>query len=56
AMEKIQSVLSPMENKVLELYLKGMDYKTIGESLGKEEKSIDNAVQRIRNKVKKLEF
>ncbi|MCR4673525.1 MAG: sigma-70 family RNA polymerase sigma factor [Lachnospiraceae bacterium] len=56
ALEKIQSVLSPMENKVLELYLKGLDYKAIGKALDKEEKSIDNAIQRIRNKVKKLEI
>lgn len=56
AMEKIQNVLSPLENKVLDLYLKGMDYKSIAEALQKDEKSIDNAVQRIRSKVKNVNF
>ena len=41
---------------MLDLYLKGMDYKSIAEALQKDEKSIDNAVQRIRSKVKKVNF
>ena len=52
--QKITDALSPMENKVLSLYLEGMDYKSISRELGKEEKSVDNAIQRIRNKVKQL--
>lgn len=55
-MEKIKEVLSPMEHRVLDLYLKGMDYKSIGRVLDKEEKSIDNAIQRIRTKVKTVDF
>ena len=43
--------LSGMEKKVLSLYLEGLSYREIALRLGKEEKSIDNAVQRIRRKL-----
>ena len=43
--------LSPLESKVLDLYLEGLSYRDIAARLGKEEKSIDNAVQRIRRKL-----
>ena len=46
--------LSKMENQVLPLYLEGLSYQDIATKLGKPVKSIDNAVQRIRDKVKKL--
>ena len=52
-MEKITDILSSFENRVLERYLMGEDYKTISEALHKDEKSIDNAIQRIRSKIKK---
>jgi len=52
-MEKhIKQVLSSFENQVLELYLKGDGYLKIAETLNKPQKSIDNALQRIRGKVK----
>lgn len=51
-LEKIYNSLSPMENKVLSLFLEGMSYKEIGKRLGKTEKSVDNALQRIKNKVR----
>lgn len=51
--KRIDEVLSPMEKKVLNLYLEGYSYEIIGERLGKEKKSIDNAIQRIRNKLSK---
>lgn len=51
-LKKIQERLSPMENKVLDLYLEGLDYKEIAKRMEKSEKSIDNALQRIRGKVK----
>lgn len=44
--------LSPMERKVLELYMGGASYGEIARKLGKEEKSIDNALQRIRRKLR----
>ena len=49
---KIYSSLSPMENKVLEHFLNGKSYVQIGEIMGKTPKSIDNALQRIRSKVR----
>ena len=48
---KIQSNLSKMENQVLKLYLAGNDYNQIAKIMGKSSKSIDNALQRIRQKV-----
>ena len=46
--------LSALEKKVYELYVGGMDYKMIATELGKSPKAIDNALQRIRGKMKKL--
>lgn len=46
--------LSKMEKEVLPLYLDGQSYSDIAIFLGKPVKSVDNAVQRIREKVKKL--
>jgi len=48
----IQKTLSAFENEVLKSYLAGNDYVQIAELLDKEPKSIDNALQRIRNKVR----
>lgn len=42
--------LSKFEKDVLKMYLEGMSYKEIANHLKKTEKSIDNAVQRIRRK------
>ncbi len=50
----LESHLSKMEKEILPLYLDGMSYTEIANRLGKTTKSIDNAVQRIRDKVKKL--
>ena len=47
--------LSKMENQVLILYLDGHHYIKIAEIMGKSPKSIDNALQRIRQKVLKME-
>ena len=52
--QKISDYLSPMENKVLDLYLKGEGYVEIGRILGKSPKSIDNALQRIRAKISEV--
>ena len=43
--------LSRFESGVLELYLEGMSYKDMAIRLEKSDKSVDNAVQRIRNKL-----
>ena len=53
-LREIRSVLSSYERVVLDLYLAGMDYRQIAEKLGKPDKSVDNALQRIRGKVQNL--
>ena len=51
--ENMQEYLSAMEKEVLELYLEGKDYTEIAKLLGKTDKSIDNALQRIQGKIRK---
>lgn len=43
--------LSPMEIKVVNLYMEGKNYKEIAVLLDKSPKSIDNALQRIKKKL-----
>lgn len=49
----IDEELSPFENQVLELHITGMGYVEIAKVLGRDEKATDNALQRIRTKLKK---
>ncbi len=51
--EKMGTVLSPFEISTLKLYLEGYDYLTIAEKLNKPPKSVDNALQRAKNKLTK---
>ena len=46
--------LSDMEKQVLSLFLKGMTYQEIAERMRKTPKAIDNALQRIKMKVRTL--
>ncbi|MEE0883608.1 MAG: RNA polymerase sporulation sigma factor SigH [Faecalimonas sp.] len=46
--------LSDMERRVLHLHLQGEDYRAIAELLDKSPKSIDNALQRIRQKMRTI--
>ena len=46
--------LSPFEQQVLHLYLEGYSYRVMSSMTGREEKSIDNAVQRIRRKLARI--
>lgn len=46
--------LSSFEAKVLQLYLSGLSYAEMAAQTHKSEKSIDNAVQRIRRKLARL--
>lgn len=46
----LSGLLSKFEQKVLGLYLEGLSYGEISEKLSKPQKSVDNAVQRIRRK------
>ena len=50
--QEIHKVLSPMENRVLDYYLKGYSYIQIAGIMEKTPKSIDNALQRIRSKIR----
>lgn len=52
--ERIAKELSQFEKQVLDLYLTGMSYTQIARVLGRDEKSTDNALQRLRSKIKKL--
>lgn len=50
----LEEHLSKMEKNVLHLYLKGNSYIDIAGVIGKTPKAVDNAIQRIRDKVRKL--
>lgn len=50
----IEETLSDFERQVLDLHLTGMGYVEIAKVLGRDEKSTDNALQRIRSKIRKL--
>ena len=50
--KRISKLLSEFELEVLRLYLGGFSYKAIGEKLGKTEKSVGNALSRIRKKIR----
>lgn len=43
--------LSPLERKIMALFLHGLSYREISEQVGRPIKSVDNAIQRIRRKV-----
>lgn len=51
--EVIQTELSAFEKQVLDLYLTGMKYGQIAKVLGRDDKSTDNALQRIKSKIRK---
>lgn len=51
--ESLFTGLSKMESEVLRLYLSGLTYQEIAAEMKKEPKAIDNALQRIKNKVSK---
>ncbi len=49
----IEKELSAFEKQVLDLYMIGMGYQQIARILGRDDKSTDNALQRIKSKLKK---
>lgn len=53
-LEKLRNNLSSIELEVCELLLKQYDYKQIAIILKKSDKQVDNCIQRIRNKLKKM--
>lgn len=48
------NVLSKFEKEVLSYYLSGLSYKEIARATSKDEKAVDNAIQRIRRKTARL--
>lgn len=51
---EIRGILTPLEYNVFELYIEGNSYGEIKEKLGITEKSVDNAMQRVRKKLTAL--
>lgn len=51
---KIERELSPFENRIWRLYVTGMSGKDIATETQKSEKSVENAIFRIRQKLKHL--
>lgn len=51
--DTIRLELSPLEYKVLQLYIRGYRYSVIANKLNLNEKSVSNALIRIRNKLKR---
>lgn len=52
--EKINEVLTDFERQVFHLKIAGFDYMEISDLLSKEPKQIDNAIQRIKSKIKNM--
>lgn len=52
--QRIEESLSPFEKQVLDLYVTGMSYVQIAKVLGRDEKSTDNALQRLKGKIRKI--
>ena len=46
--------LSEFEKQVFDLYMTGMSYSQIAKVLGRDEKATDNALQRLKSKIKKM--
>lgn len=48
----IETELSDLEKQVIRMHLDGYPYSAIAAAIGKSEKSVDNAIQRIRKKIR----
>ena len=48
----IKQTLSRLEYKILALFLQEYSYAEIGDKVNKSEKAVDNALQRIRKKLR----
>lgn len=55
-LEKVRGSLSKTERLVLDDYLAGLNYKQIAEKMKKSPKAVDNALQRIKMKIKSFTF
>lgn len=52
--KQVNCSLSKLEKEVLQRYLEGCNYIQIAQQMGKSPKSIDNALQRIRQKIRQM--
>ena len=52
--DRVDEVLSSLEQEVLSAYLDGKSYQEIADKLGRHVKSIDNALQRVKRKLEKF--
>ena len=53
-LQKIKEKLTDLEEQVFDLLISGFKYREIAEILDKDGKSIDNAIQRIKTKIKNV--
>ncbi len=51
---KMGKLLSPLEMQVLKKYMEGKSYFEVADELRRSVKSVDNALQRVKNKLEKL--
>ena len=51
---RIKDILTDLEEQVFSLLISGFKYREIAEILDKDQKSIDNAIQRIKTKIKNI--
>ena len=51
---KMGKMLSPLEMQVLQKYIEGKSHFEVAEELKRSVKSVDNALQRVKNKLEKL--
>jgi RNA polymerase sporulation-specific sigma factor len=49
--QKILKILSPLERQVLLLYLNNKPYDHIANEIGRDTKTVDNALQRVKKKL-----
>lgn len=54
-LDALSSKLSKMEKQVFDYMLEGLNYRQIAEKMGKTPKAIDNAIQRMKNKVEEFD-
>ncbi len=54
AMQNLEVVLTPLEKKIFFAHLGGFDYQTIASTLHISQKSVDNALQRVRRKLRQV--
>lgn len=52
--DMIRNKLSSMENKVLDMLIEGHSVAYMSKKIGKNAKSVDNAIQRIKSKVRNI--